>query len=337
MALRGIDAITFGVADVQAARRFLDDWGLASVSATADELRYETRDGSEVIVRNEDDRSLPRAIEAGSTVREITWGAHNQYELERTLSHLRNTWPTRVDESGRTIAVEPNGLALSFRISRRRPVAVKTSPVNTPAHQQRIDCRGYKYTRAKPIKFGQMLLFCLDWQRTRRFYANQLGFILSDEYPGWGAFLRCAERAEHHSLFLINRHGRAGVGRVGFTVADIQEIIGAGKTLMERGWKSLNELGRHSTPSTYFWDFHNPLCASFGYLADEDYCTEAWSPKRLQLTTTDVREWAKFSGEDGCSRSRSMSASAAAGNDLSRAPGALRMSQRLQYHASDEE
>ena len=51
MALNGIDAVVFGVADMAEAKRFLDDWGVAPVSATPDRLVYQTRDGAEVIVR----------------------------------------------------------------------------------------------------------------------------------------------------------------------------------------------------------------------------------------------------------------------------------------------
>ena len=50
MALTGIDAVVFGVADMTEAKRFLDDWGVSRVSAAADKLVYRTRDGAEVIV-----------------------------------------------------------------------------------------------------------------------------------------------------------------------------------------------------------------------------------------------------------------------------------------------
>jgi hypothetical protein len=36
MALKGIDAVVFGVADMAEAGRFLDDWGVTRVSAAPD-------------------------------------------------------------------------------------------------------------------------------------------------------------------------------------------------------------------------------------------------------------------------------------------------------------
>ena len=73
MALKGIDAVVFGVGDMAEAKRFCDDWGLTEVSAVPDRLVYKTRDGAEVIVRPKDAADLPPAIEDRNTVREVIW------------------------------------------------------------------------------------------------------------------------------------------------------------------------------------------------------------------------------------------------------------------------
>ena len=59
MSFTGIDAITFGVADIGEAQRFLDDWGTTPISAADDRLAYQTRDGGEVFVRKRGDADLP--------------------------------------------------------------------------------------------------------------------------------------------------------------------------------------------------------------------------------------------------------------------------------------
>ena len=89
MALSGIDAVIFGVADMAEAKRFLDDWGVRQISADADRLVYQTRDGAEVIVRPIDAPDLPAPIEPGNTVREVIWGADNAQELDKTLTRLK--------------------------------------------------------------------------------------------------------------------------------------------------------------------------------------------------------------------------------------------------------
>src|ERR1700739_3218680 len=100
MSLQGIDAVVFGVADMAEAKRFLDDWGVAPLSASADKLADRTRDGAEVIVRPKGAADLPPPIEDGNTVRELIWGAANQAELDETLNRLRRLPRFRLGAAG---------------------------------------------------------------------------------------------------------------------------------------------------------------------------------------------------------------------------------------------
>ena len=138
MALNGIDAVVFGVADMAEAERFLNDWGVEKVSATSDKLVYRTRDGAEVIVRPKDATDLPPAIEPGNTVREVIWGSANAAELERTLGTLKTVSGFAVGADGLPRVADPNGLSLAFRVSKRRLV-VKPTPQNAPGTHQRVD------------------------------------------------------------------------------------------------------------------------------------------------------------------------------------------------------
>ncbi|HVH84585.1 MAG TPA: hypothetical protein VM713_09740, partial [Steroidobacteraceae bacterium] len=89
MTIQGIDRVTYGVADMAAARRFLSDWGLALVDEGAPMLRFETLDGGEVVVRAKDDPALPPAIEPGSTLREVVWGVADATSLTDLGASLR--------------------------------------------------------------------------------------------------------------------------------------------------------------------------------------------------------------------------------------------------------
>lgn len=302
MGLSGIDAITFGVEDVAESRRFLEDWGLKLVAEEPTMLRFETRDGSEAIVRPIDDPSLPPAIETGSTVREIIWGAENEAELARTLEQVKKTGPVQTGPDGLVRAIDPNGLTVGFRVSRRRKVAVTPTPVNAPGNAQRIDQRSPVHERAWPIKIGHVVLFSSDLEAMRSFYIDRLGFSLSDEYPGFGAFLRCRVVGEHHNLFLLSRPGKPGINHVAFTLTDIHEVIGGGLAMSRKGWRTEIGPGRHPISSAYFWYFHNPLCAPLEYYADEDHCTEAWKPGRHERKPELFAEWAIAGGLDGKTR-----------------------------------
>lgn len=286
MNFTGIDAVIFGVADMAAATRFCRDWGLHEVSETL----FTTRDGGEVILRPIDDPSLPPAIEPGNTVREVVWGAKDQASLDAALARLGGA--TR----------DPNGLALSFRVSRRHKVVAPATPVNAPGAPMRIDRRSPVHKGADPVKLGHVVLFAADFPAMRDFYLEKMGLILSDEYPGHGAFLRCQTPGEHHNLFILNRPGKPGVNHVAFTLSDIHEVIGGGIAMAQKGWKTEIGPGRHPISSAYFWYFENPLGAPVEYYADDDWCTEAWVPQQFTRAPELFAEWAIAGGIDGKTR-----------------------------------
>jgi catechol 2,3-dioxygenase-like lactoylglutathione lyase family enzyme len=302
MALTGIDAIVFGVADMAAAAHFLDDWGVTRVSATDDRLVYRTRDGAEVIVRPHDAGDLPPAIESGNTVREVIWGAANKEELEKSLSSIRTIENFRIGADGLPRATDPNGLSVAFRVSQRTPVTIKPTLPNAPGSHQRVNQRSPIHTQAHPINIGHVVVFAADFPAMRAFYTEKLGFVISDEYPGHGTFTRCQQVGDHHNLFILNRPGKAGINHVAFTVTDIHELIGGGIAMSQKGWKTEIGPGRHPISSAYFWYFENPLAAPLEYYADEDYCTADWKSGTFERKPELFAEWAIAGGIDGKTR-----------------------------------
>jgi catechol 2,3-dioxygenase-like lactoylglutathione lyase family enzyme len=302
MALQGIDAVVFGVADMAEAKRFLDDWGVAQVSATPDQLIYRTRDGAEVIVCPKDAADLPPAIEPGNTVREVIWGASTAPALEKSLATLRTVDNFRTGADGLARVTDPNGLSLAFRVSQRTPITVKPTQPNAPGSHGRVNQRSPIHTQAHPINIGHVVLFAADFAAMRAFYTEKLGFVISDEYPNHGVFTRCQQVGDHHNLFMLNRPGKAGVNHVAFTVADIHEVIGGGIAMSKKGWKTEIGPGRHPISSAYFWYFENPLAAPLEYYADEDYCTEEWKPSTFERKPELFAEWAIAGGIDGNTR-----------------------------------
>jgi catechol 2,3-dioxygenase-like lactoylglutathione lyase family enzyme len=285
MALTGVDAVVFGVAEMDTARQFLTDWGLRETRTEADRLVFETLDGGEVVVRPADAPDLPPAIEPGSTLREVIWGVDDEADLGRL----------------RPVA-DPNGLQLGFRVSRRRPMQVTPTPANAPGTPQRVDRRSPVHVRARPIKLGHVVLFAADFAAMRAFYTERIGFTVSDEYPGHGVFLRCRTPGEHHNLFILNRPGKPGVNHVAFTLSDVHEVIGGGIAMAAKGWKTEIGPGRHPISSAYFWYFLNPLGPPLEYYADDDWCTEAWVPQSFERKPELFAEWAIAGGIDPATR-----------------------------------
>src|SRR5260370_21778922 len=105
--IEGLDRVTYGVEDLEACKRFFLDWGLKLVREGADGLDFESLNGCELWVRKTDDPSLPPAVEAGPTVREVIWGVRTAADLEA------------LERRGPLPAIDPNGIGIGFRITRK--------------------------------------------------------------------------------------------------------------------------------------------------------------------------------------------------------------------------
>jgi hypothetical protein len=300
MALKGIDAVVFGVEDLALAERFLTDWGLVRGECTTEALHFSTRDGSDVIVRHLDDPMLPPAWLPGSTIREVIWGATSEAELNDLVS--RNGSELRQGEDGLFRMADPGGLSHAFRVSRRRAVAVDPTPVNAPGAPSRIDKRSPIYERAHPISIGHVVLNVADLPAMSSFFLDRLGFQVSDSYPGNAVFLRSAVRGGHHDIFLLSRPGAVALNHVAFTVQDLHEVIGGGIAMSAKGWVTDIGPGRHPISSAYFWYLQSPLGGSWEYYADEDYCTEDWTPGEFERRPENFAEWAVAGGIDAATR-----------------------------------
>jgi catechol 2,3-dioxygenase-like lactoylglutathione lyase family enzyme len=297
MAITGIDAVTFGVEDLDAAKRFFADWGLKQVASTANGARFETLDGGTVDVRPIGDPSLPPAMEAGSTLREIVWGTDTDADVAVLADKLKAK-----PQDGMVRCVDPNGLTIGIRKSRRRPVKIEATSVNAPGAPARVDRASPIYDSATPITIGHLVLFTGDLDAANTFYTERLGFQLSDRYPGDAVFLRCQPRGGHHNLFMLKRPGKPGLNHVAFIVKDIHEVVGGGMAMNRKGWETEMGPGRHPISSAFFWYVKSPCGGSTEYFADEDYLTENWRPRDFERNLANFTEWAVKGGIDGTTR-----------------------------------
>lgn len=298
----GIDAITYGVDDMDRGRRFFADWGLREIASDAGGTTFETAAGTEVSVRPRASALLPPPFEPSSTLREVIWGMESQSDVDRLVADLERSLPVTRDSGGVARCVDPNGMTIGFRVSRRRDSHVAPTPVNSPGAPARIDSPGPVYDRALPIWIGHVVLFAADLAATEAFYRERLGFVLSDQYPGEGIFLRCRAVSGHHNLFLLRRPGKPGLNHVAFTVRDIHEVFGGGLAMSRKGWETHIGPGRHPISGAYFWYFKNPCGGAVEYFADEDYLTAGWQPRDFERTVENYTEWAFRGGIDDATR-----------------------------------
>ncbi len=313
----GIDAIVYsstGEADNwQAAQKFFNDWGLKQLAANEQEQTYETLSGAQVIVRQPDDARLAPPMEAGATLREVVWGMESTSSLDLLLKsaasrgiHCVGSYENNSEQQEFSV-LDPHGLQHTFRVSQQRSVSVHGAPSNPYGAEQRINCPSPIYERATPVEIGHVVLFTDCLEEATAFY-KALGFVMSDSYPGRGAFLRCSATGGHHDIFLLqlppgaDGKSKRGLNHIAFTVRDIHEVFGGGLAMSRALWKTQLGPGRHPISSAYFWYFECPVGGLIEYNADEDHLTAAWQPREFTPGPTVFAEWAIDGGIDGHTR-----------------------------------
>ena len=88
MNIIGLDALIFGVDDIQACTDCLRDYGLAPVGVDSDGGRFEALDGTAVIIRRADDPDLPAAIGPAPSIRETVYGVAASSDLDAIEDEL---------------------------------------------------------------------------------------------------------------------------------------------------------------------------------------------------------------------------------------------------------
>ena len=89
MPIMGLEAVVYGVDDVDTAARFLSDFGLETRdSGVAGATLAVAGEGTRVELRKLSDTSLPEAVEAGPTLREIVWAVSDKAALQDVAGDL---------------------------------------------------------------------------------------------------------------------------------------------------------------------------------------------------------------------------------------------------------
>src|SRR5450830_1358026 len=154
MDVLGIDEITYGADDLPKCKQFFLDWGMTLVQETEDALVFASQNGCRVIVRSSADASLPPAIEAGSTLREVVWGVSAADVLEKFAGRIKEL-PGYVNTGARVGCTDPNGLAVRFQVSLKHEVEVECAQMNTWNEKNRINQRSPVYDRSEERRVGK--------------------------------------------------------------------------------------------------------------------------------------------------------------------------------------
>jgi catechol 2,3-dioxygenase-like lactoylglutathione lyase family enzyme len=294
LSITNVEQLTYGVEDVEESRRFWLDFGL--VEDTERPYEFTAQNGSAVVIRHKDDKSLPNATEPGSTLRHVIYGVESATDLESLESALNGGPNGQIDSHGLLHTVDPLGNTITFRVSERKPTVAPELRFNTPGRPDRINTRGRMHERAKPLELTHTVYMTEEPERIADYYVSQLGFIVSDSYPGRGYFMRGGASNHHHDLFILAAPGKGGFHHAAFELGSIHELFGGGLNMTRRGWQTALGPGRHPVSSCYFWYFKCPSGGAAEYDFDSDVVDENWVPGEFEQTPENFAEWCLAEG-----------------------------------------
>jgi catechol 2,3-dioxygenase-like lactoylglutathione lyase family enzyme len=274
MALHRLDSITLGVPDVEAAAIFYRDFGLIDLG----EGRFATTDGGhQLTLTPTSTRRLVLAV----------FAVDDDEDLDRARSGLHRMGIDSVRTDGRLSAVEPGTatpieLMVAPRLDQPR---YEAPPVNGPGRVERSNARANAVVLDEPVqprRLGHIVLGSPDFERSYAFFADALGFKVSDVVRDVGVFLRCS--TDHHNV-LVQRAPVPFIHHSSWQVDDV-DAIGRGATAMlaEHPERHVWGLGRHYAGSNFFWYFKDPSGTFAEYHSDMDHIPEdaLWSPETLE-------------------------------------------------------
>ena len=283
MNIVGLDFLVFGVNDVDACARYFTDYGLAA----AGDGRFEALDGTAVVIRQQDDASLPEALETGSMLRKTVYGVADQETLDAIKAELGSDRDVKTLDDGSIETTDDLGFALGFQITTRKTISLPGETVNSPgaAIQRPANVIAADPNAApKPRSLSHVVYFVPDAQKFESFYAERLGFVTTDRFTNVGPFMRPADTQEHHTLFCIQTPPfMQGCEHFTFHMGGPTELMQAGKRFADKGYETFWGPGRHIFGSNWFWYFNSPVGCHVEYDADMDLHDDDWVAREANM------------------------------------------------------
>ncbi|AHH18572.1 glyoxalase/bleomycin resistance protein/dioxygenase superfamily protein [Nocardia nova SH22a] len=274
MGLHRLTAITIGVPDPDATADYYRDFGLADLGGH----RFGTVDGGE---------QLRLARTPQRRLLELGIGVHDRDDLARIASRLDKLTITHKLDQDRLTVEDPNSsltvvVEVAAEISEEPAAAAAT---NGPGRLDRIDARADGIGRTAPVrprKLGHVVIGSLDQEASQRFFAEGLGFKISDRVPGLAAFMRCS--TDHHNV-LVQQAPLNFLHHTAWEVDDVDEV-GRGATAMLEAdpERHVWGLGRHHIGSNFFWYLKDPAGNFSEYYSDLDCIVDdaLWKPEVVE-------------------------------------------------------
>lgn len=283
MNIIGPDALIFGVDDLAACSQYLIDYGLRDVGAG----RFEALDGTAIVLRRQDDASLPPPLGTSSMLRKTTYGVADTATMEDIAQELQRDREVRRLPDGSIEVEDDMGFTLGFQVTQRRTLDLPAEAINAPgaSSQRAPNVVGVNDDAdLTPRTLSHVVYFVPDADKAGAFYIERLGFRCTDRFTGVGPFLQPGGSLDHHTLFMIQTPPfMKGCEHFTFHMGGPTALMQAGSNFVNKGYQSFWGPGRHRFGSNWFWYFNSPLGCHVEYDADMDQHDESWTAREAPM------------------------------------------------------
>ena len=274
MALHRLTSITMGVPNVAETAAYYDEFGL-------------TPDGDGWLRSRDGGRQLRIVFAPTRRLVELRVGVDHQDDLARAAGNLTRLGVEVRHGPNSITAVEiATGTRAWLEIADRFQQDPVPAPVyNGPGRHERTGQRApgvLRAARVQPRKLGHAVLGSTDYEVTKAFFVDGLGFKISDHIKGVGCFMRCS--TDHHNV-LVLKAPVSFLHHTSWQVDDIDEVgRGACAMLEGRPERHVWGLGRHYAGSNFFWYLKDPAGNFSEYYSDMDCIIDdqLWTPEDLE-------------------------------------------------------
>ncbi len=200
----------------------------------------------------------------------IAFGADSREDVDELAADLASAGVQLISEPD---ALQTPGSGYGFRFFDPDGRTIEISAdVETRASRE-VELR-----EAIPAGLSHVVVNSPDRQGVEAFYAERLGFRLSDWIPQMG-FYRC--NSNHHSLAIADGEA-ATLNHVAFEVRSIDDMMrGAGRVMGDGRARLMWGPGRHSAGDNTFFYFFDPEGNVSEYTSEVEQITneDAWTPR----------------------------------------------------------
>lgn len=300
--VRAVDTayIMFQVPDLDKQKAFLQDFGMAKVSQSADHLYMRGYNSSPYIYEARRGRDA-KFLGAGFMLASEEDLAHVSAETGRPIEDIEGPG------AGKRVRLhDPDGFLVDLVYGRAEVDPLETRrdalPVNLPGRKNRIN-RGQRAPLAPSAieRFGHYVLMVSDFEQSWKWYRKYLGLLPTDVLCTAGgipalAFTRLDKGdipADHHTVVLSSGL-EVGYMHSAYETCD-QDSVGQGQQyLKSKGWDHFWGIGRHVLGSQIFDYWNDPNGLEMEHYADGDVFDNSYPTQYHLLDRGGLWAW----GED---------------------------------------